>query len=104
MHIIHIDDGKCGAVHYILCAHVLAELFDESGLACPHIAVEGKDTTRSSLQQHIGGLHLLSLRIEQEKPLFGGYFYCISDHSREKYAILRGLFLPENARKALNLF
>ena len=49
LHIIHVDDGKRRAVHYILCAHVLAELFDESGLACTHIAMEGKDTTRRSL-------------------------------------------------------
>lgn len=50
-----VDDGESGAAHVVGRAEGGAQLFDEGGLACPHLAVESKETFFGESLQKLAG-------------------------------------------------
>jgi len=50
-----VDDGESGAAHVVGRAEGTAQLFDEGGLACPHLAVESKETFFGESLQKLAG-------------------------------------------------
>ena len=44
--LVFVDDGEGGAVYDVVDSESLADGFDESGFAGPHLAVEGEDVAR----------------------------------------------------------